>query len=295
MTLRVTVLMTTYNRCDITLRCLESLSVAIDRIASSSSRIILVDASSPDGTAATVRANYPSIEVVDASSNTYWASGMRQAWELAQENEYDVLIWLNDDVVLGEDALETLCTVSECMKNRAIVVGAFRDPSSGTVTYGGSLRGPILRRLSMTPVAPSADPEPIDAANGNLVWIPVAIDKALGGFPSDYTHGMADNAFTLGARRSGIPVLLAPGTLGTCRRNSLSGTWQDKSLPSQRRFRLLRSAKGLPFREYWKFCLRYGGLTGPLYAVKPYVTLALRGAGEAVAGCTHQLVGLLKR
>lgn len=270
---RAVVIMTTFNRRETTLRCLRTLDVAVATLVGHRVHVVLVDASSSDGTADAVRELFPDVEVLTASSNTFWAGGMRQAWDRAQDRYYDVLVWLNDDVVLDPHALETLHRAHERSSGAAVVVGAFRDPVSGAPSYGGTRRGPALRRLSMSPVEPGEELQSIDAANGNLVWVPRAIDHRLGGFPAGYTHGMADNAFALEARRHGIPVVLAPGTAGTCARNPTAGSWLDSRLSAARRIVLLKSPKGLPLADYWRFCVRYGGITGPLYALKPYATL----------------------
>lgn len=274
--------MTTFNRRETTLRCLRTLDVAVAALVGHRVHVVLVDASSPDGTADAVRELFPEVEVLTASSDTFWAGGMRQAWDRAQDRHYDVLIWLNDDVVLDPHALEVLHRTHERSSGAAVVVGAFRDPFSGAPSYGGTRRGPALRRLSMSPVEPGEESQSIDAANGNLVWVPRAIDQRLGGFPAGYTHGMADNAFALEARRHGLPVVLAPSTVGTCARNPIEGSWLDSQLPTERRIELLKSPKGLPFADYWRFCVRYGGVTGPLYALKPYATLYTRWALDRV-------------
>lgn len=267
----VVVIMTTFNRKEITIRCLRTLFNANSK-GLLNLEVVLVDASSSDGTLQAVNREFPEIITVTASSDTYWAQGMLLAWEQAQSLDYDAICWLNDDVVLHQNALEVVLSSTTETAQQAIIVGAFEDPETKEPTYGGALFGPRFRRLSMKPATPCGVLTPIDAANGNLVWVPREIDRRLGGFPSIYTHGIADNAFTLEARKQGIDVFLSPSSVGSCARNSIAETWQDRSLTAKKRLALLNSPKGLPFREYWQFCLRYGGFMGPIYALKPFVT-----------------------
>lgn len=160
-------------------------------------------------------------------------------------------------------------------------MGATRDPVSDEPTYGGFVLGPWWRRLSMRAVTPNGQPKRIDAANGNLLLAARTVDDQVGGFPRGFVHGMADNDYTLRARKIGIHSYLTPTAIGTCERNRVQGTWKDLQLPPHERLRLLRSPKGLPFSTYWSFCLRHGGLTGPLYAIKPYASILLSIARAA--------------
>lgn len=274
--------MTTFNRKETTLRCLRSLA-ATNAEKLVQMRIFIVDASSSDGTREAVAEEFPDVDISSASSDTYWATGMRQAWERAQVTQYDALLWLNDDVILDADAIAKIKGAVQEFEHQSIIVGAFRDPETSEPTYGGFKFGPVLRRLSMAAVKPNGSLTAIDAANGNLIWVPNEIDKKLGGFPKGYSHGMADHAFTFEARRKGISVLLTAETVGTCGRNAITGTWQDTSLTVGRRLELLKSPKGLPFTEWWRFCVRYGGLSGPLYAVKPYLTVYLHNVKDTLS------------
>lgn len=272
--------MTTFNRKETTLRCLRSLFNA-NSPKVLELNVVLVDASSSDGTIEEINTKFPDVETFSATSDTYWAQGMRLAWERAQNSDYDALVWLNDDVVLHKNALNVIVSEANQVDQSAIIVGAFEDPCTKDSTYSGFMYGPRFRRLSMRKEMPNGTLNRIDAANGNLIWIPNHLDKQLGGFPRNYTHGIADNAFTLEARRKNIYAFLTPISIGTCARNSISGTWKDSSLPAVQRLKLLNSPKGLPFREYWYFCTRYGGSTGFIYALKPSLSLIFEIVYEA--------------
>lgn len=275
--------MTTYNRKEVTLKCLHSLFNAnLPKILEL--RVVLVDASSDDGTLRAVNSEFPQVAVSTTTSNTYWAQGMRLAWERAQNLDYDAILWLNDDVVLHKNALGVIVSESKKENHNAIIVGAFEDPRTRESTYSGFTYGPRFRRLNFRRAIPNGTNTRIDAANGNLVWVPKLLDDQLGGFPRNYTHAIADNAFTLEALRKKINTFITPIPIGTCARNSISGTWKDSSLTARQRFKLLNSPKGLPFVEYWHFCMRYGGSTGFLYALKPFVLIFFELLRETLIG-----------
>ena len=268
----VRVIMTTYNRRKVTLACLAALD-ACDLPTGYLLDITLVDASSPDGTAAAVRSQFPEVNIIAAPATTFWAQGMRRGWEASQQSTHQFVLWLNDDVVLDVDALSRLLDESAKASHNAVVALAVRDPQDGSVSYAGFVYGSGTNRLNMPRVLPAAEARPIDAFSGNVVLIPSVVDRALGGFPEGYVHGLADYAYGLAAREAGVPVLLAPGAYGACARNSPSGTWQDKSLPAHVRYQRLRSPKGLSFRPWVQFCWRFGGIVGIASALKPFIIL----------------------
>ena len=73
----ISVLMTSFNRREKTLGCLKGLFAQEGLTSEFSVRVTLVDASSPDGTAAAVNEFLPDVNVIEASSNVYWGEGMR--------------------------------------------------------------------------------------------------------------------------------------------------------------------------------------------------------------------------
>jgi GT2 family glycosyltransferase len=226
--------MATYNRRDVTVRCLRSLERAALPDGASIS-VTIADASSSDGTGAAA-AEFDFVEVIPVPSTYYWAQAMRAAWEHSAGFPYDYLIWLNDDVVLDGDAVTRLHTVAGSQGNESVVAGAVRDPQSGQTTYGAFRFGTGLNRLNMPSVYPGEIPVACDAFNGNVVLIPRSVDRRIGGFPSGYVHGLADYAYGLEARRRGVDLTLAPATVGTCSRNAVDGTWVDRSLTASERY-----------------------------------------------------------
>ena len=84
---------------------------------------------------------------------------MRLAFTRAVPARPDYLLWLNDDVVLDDDALERLLATHAalCAERQplSLVVGATRDPQSGTTTYGGLRRISRFRRMAFAQVEPT--------------------------------------------------------------------------------------------------------------------------------------------
>lgn len=235
-------------------------------------RVVLTDDGSTDGTAHAARDVWPDVRLMSGDGSLFWAKGMALAASAA--DDYDFLLWLNDDVVLDEGALTTLLdayrTCGAAPEADPIVVGALRDPHSGDVTYSGVTRGSSLRPMRFTRVVPAGRPLPADTMNGNLVLVPRGVIERIGHIDGGFGHGMADFDYGLRARSHGFEVWVAPQTLGTCARNPVTQRWNDPALPVGVRWRLMRSPKGLPPRSWWRFTRRHAGVMWPVYWLSPY-------------------------
>lgn len=271
------VLLTTHERRDSTLACLEQ--VARQTRSSARLHVVLVDAGSTDGTPDAVRAAFPDVEVLDRSADLFWNAGMRVAFAHAHAQRHDAYLWLNDDTLLDEDAvgrLEATWGGKPPSESSAIVVGATRDPVTGAVTYGGVRRPDGLRRLRWDRVEPGDAPRPVETMNGNCVLVPSPVADAVGNLDPQFSHGMGDYDYGLRARRKGFAVVLAPGTVGTCEVNprrelgTIGTSWRDAV-----------SVKGLPPREWAAFARRWAGPAWPVYFASPYLRQAVALLGRS--------------
>ncbi|WP_394855450.1 glycosyltransferase family 2 protein [Rhodococcus cercidiphylli] len=274
----IVVLVTTFNRVNQTVKCIDSLYRAQpDEV---DFKLILVDAGSNDGTPETIRTRYQDKGpvVIEVTSDHYWAMGMRVAWSKAQQISYDFILWLNDDVILYKNSISNMLESWHKKTHPAVMVGALESKQDGSITYSGYRREHARRPLNLTMLSPSNDEQHCDTLNGNVVLIPAAVDRSVGGFPSKYTHSLADLAYGFEIRNSGAAIYLVCRVVGTCERDGSSAVWTDTGRPLRDRFKELRGPKGLPFGPWLRFCLSYGGPAGLLNAIKPYVLL-LKGSG----------------
>jgi GT2 family glycosyltransferase len=268
--IRVAVIMTCHNRAMLTARCLRSISQSDDVEV----RVFLNDDGSTDATADIVL-NY-GVQLVMGSGQDYWAGGMRRAWDAAASWPSDYVILLNDDVVLQPKAITRLVNRLASGSPR-LLGGAMLDPLTGRIAYGGAVRRSRLRRLSYEAVSPWDHKERIvDVLNGNLVAIPTALYRELGGL-ANFTHGFADFDLSLRAEKLGYPSALAPGVWGECSANPPARGWLDQSLGRIARLKLLHEpVRGLPLNDWIRFCRLHGGPFWPLFALSPIVRVLLR-------------------
>ena len=272
----IAVLITCHNRKDTTLRCLDSL-FGQTRLKSVAAQVYLVDDGSTDGTAAEIAEHFPQVRILNGDGTLYWNGGMRLAFIEAMKHGYDYYLMLNDDTVLFPHAmavlLETHSSLEAMGKENAIIVGSTRDPEVGRTTYGGVSRTSRLRRLKFDLVEPADSMLECETLNMNCALIPASVVKRVGNLDPVFTHAMGDYDYGLRARQHGCSVWIAPGYLGTCGANPSEGTWRDAAGSLADRIGKVKSAKGLPVKEWQLFARRHAGPFWIVYWLSPYLKL----------------------
>lgn len=266
----VTALLASHNRCGKTLACLSSY-FAQNVESGVSLSAVLVDGGSVDGTAAAVRRQFPESRVIIGSEDMFWARAMAIAEEAARTSDPDFLLWLNDDVILDQNALRRLIdTATGAPGSACIAVGAVRDPVSGKVTYSGCRRSG-MHPLRVVLIPPTDTAVEVETFNGNVVLVSREVLKRVGRIDGEFEHAAADHDYGLRAANVGVPRLLAPGTVGTCVVNRGQEPWKDSTLTVRDRFRALVSRKGHPPRARARYLRRHGGPAWPVFWLTPYV------------------------
>ena len=274
------VIMACHNRREHTLSCLKALKqqsvngkVVVD--------VYLLDDGSTDGTSAAVKNTFPDIHIVQGDGNLFWNRGMYESFSSAIQKGFDYYLWLNDDSILYENALEVLLGTNLHLKAKGhectIIGSAMQDPVNGKFTYGGVRRHRSRwGRVKLERIAPGEKAVQCDASNGNCVLIPASVVKRVGNLDPVYLHRWGDHDYCFRALEHGCSVWLAPGYLGTCRENPIAGTWEDVSLPMMDRIRILNSPRGFQFHDYAIYMRRHRGPWWPAHLVWPYIKIVLQ-------------------
>jgi GT2 family glycosyltransferase len=237
--------------------------------------VFLVDDNSPDGTAAAVHARFPQVRVLQGNGNLFWCGGMRLAFDAALKDDFDFYIWLNDDTFLEHDAIERLLKAYQSIaaggQEAAIVVGSTRDPETGALTYGGIVRSSRIHPIKYRLLEPGDRPIQCDTMNGNFVLVPRAVVTLAHNLSAEFQHALGDFDYGLRARKAGCTVWVAPGFIGTCAWNAITGGFLDTRSSFRNRWQHMMSNKGLPPGEYLTYVRRHGGPLWPLFWALPYV------------------------
>ncbi len=262
--MRITALVTCFNRRALTLKCLDRL-LHQDLPAGVSLGVVLVDDRSADGTAAAVRLAYPEVRVIDGPGDLYWCGGMRVAWREAAVSDPDYYLLFNDDTAIEKTAVGDLLELAGGPAARVIAVATIADETTGEANYGAS-------NLKSGVVGPSEEAE-CDTFTANCALVTRQVYRELGMLHGAYTHAMGDTDYGIQATRRGIQIRRSTEFLGTCGSNPVAGTWRDRTLPRRRRLRLLQQPKGLPLGEWLVFTRRNYGWRWPYFLVSPFLRI----------------------
>ncbi len=274
---KVAVLLTVYNRRDVTLQGLMHLYPSIKNIHDSYFDVFMVDDGSIDGTADAVAKKFPEVHIIKGNGNLFWSGGMRLAWETAlKTDDYDYFILFNDDAMVFPNALVDLFEADSKYKSMAVVTGAFCD-DRGLTSYGGRDKNEKI-------VSPNGLFQEIYLMNGNLVLIPRKIYKTIGIIDSVYKHSLGDWDYGCRAIKAGFKIVLSKNFVGTTNRHDLNIATPFLNKYSLReRLKIFYSPKYNP-KLSWTFNIRHMGLRKAfktlmvehLYVLMPFMAVCIR-------------------
>lgn len=267
---KLAVIMTCYNRRNTTLKCLNTLYQQKNDFD-----VYLTDDGSSDGTAESIKAEYPKVKIIQGSGNLFWAGGMRLAFGEAIKNQYDYYLWLNDDTFLEANALNKLLQTHQDLTDNdypnSIVVGSTKDPITGKATYGGAVKSKKWYSNKFDFLEPSSDVQKCDAMYGNCVLIPHNVSAKVGNIDTVFIHSLGDLDYALRARKLGCQIWVAPEYVGTCSKNSIRNSWVDTNLTVLERLQKVLQIKGFPLKPWTVFCSRHSGALWIFYWFLPYI------------------------
>ncbi len=273
----ISVLMTSYNRRETTLKCLERLYTQ-SLPSNVTLQVFLVDDGCSDGTGAAVKVAHPDVNVIQGDGSLFWCNGMRLAWEHAEKDDPDFYLWLNDDSMLLTGAVKSLVFSWTRAKEQGgadtIVVGSCRDPETGQHSYGGQCR-PGKHPGKLESVFPKETPVECDTFEGNVVLVPRAVYLKVGNMRS-FHHAMGDTDYGHRAKKCGCGIMVAPRHLAECEMNLAENVFENESLNFSQRLVIL--LKRIPPKDWWLFLKAHAGLRAVFYFPLVYVRFMFNGA-----------------
>lgn len=272
---RLAILLTCYNRKELTERCLKSL---LGNVNSVSVDTYLVDDGCTDGTGDMVRSTFPSVNVLHGDGSLFWNKGMHFAFSEAVKSSYDFYLWVNDDVEFYPNMIDRLvASYNYCSINKKdiIIVGPTLDKTEKVNTYGGVVIQKSIIPLKMVKLNYTSEYQKCDTFYGNCVLIPKNVVEKIGVIDSFYSHKIGDTAYGLSAVRAGCENWLINYPVGICEKHNKDNEWEDKRLSIKQRYIALNSVKGIPKKDWKYFCKKYCGLFWTLRYCTPSIRILI--------------------
>ncbi len=264
----IAILMTVFNRKEITLNCLHCIELQTlqENVAFT---IYLVNDGCTDGTPEAVRQMFPKVKIIDGDGTLYWNRGMHTAWSTAaKEKDYDYYLWVNDDTQLMDNCISSMLEASSECRDKAVIVASIRSEKEEKITYGGhALSGHGL-------VIPNGHLQECSTMNGNCVLIPRSVYKVCGNLDWAFHHAIGDLDYGYRVRKAGFKIYASKTYLGYCEKHPHLPAWARPDVPLSKRIRNLYSPLGyaepIPFFHYER--RNFGLIT----AIKHFITIHIR-------------------
>lgn len=218
---KVEIVMPVFNRRELTLQCLQSLS-RIDRIGLEV-HIIVVDDASTDGTAEAVRDRFPDVEVLTTEGDLWYTAGTNRGIEAALKHDPDYVLCCNDDSIFDENSVRFMVDCAD--KYHHSVVGAVlldwdaphkvRQVSPKWQLKGGGYRHWRKQTVWTIPQKPWE----VDVIVGNCVLYPAAAIREAGLMDHKRLIQYGDAEYTPRMKRMGWRLLIEPRARIFCEPN----------------------------------------------------------------------------
>lgn len=215
--IKIAVIMSCYNRADLTERCI--LSLKKQNFKSNYELFFFIcDDGSTDDTTERIRTIEPSAVIIRGSGNLFWAKSMYAAMAKATTNKHDFYLMINDDVVFYPDMLDSMINTYIKIKEPCGIVGSTCDVDELHVTYGGRV---FVRRIKLGKnhiIEPNGNPQVCDLANWNCFLIPQEVIDNVGLIDRSYAHGLADYDYSRMMAKKGYKIYVADKYIGIAKK-----------------------------------------------------------------------------
>jgi GT2 family glycosyltransferase len=264
----IAVLLTTYNRKEKTIECLNSLFNSLDKSGHSFQlSVFLTDDNSSDGTIPIVKRlfNAYNIVVIKGTGYLYWNGGMISSWRAAiKKGGFDGYLWLNDDTTVLPNYFEELLIADkyslEHFGVHGIYVGSTMDNNRTHLTYGGfDFINPWTLKDKF--IIPNGQIQKCQCAHGNITYVSQYIVSKMGIFCDKYIHSGGDHDYTYRAYKRGLPLLVMRKYVGLCDNDHREdGYYSFMKMNLRERLHYLKSPLGFNLHNtliFQKRCFSY--------------------------------------
>lgn len=233
---KIAAILTVHNRKQKTLSCLQHLFAAIDSYQQQAEdnielSVFLTDDGCTDDTAEAVRQAFAGkdIRILQGDGNLFWAGGMRRAWQTAIDSgtPWDYFLLLNDDTNVHCNVFKELFEADEYgyqeTGRHGLSSGITCQPGNpDETTYGGFVFASKTKGRHVL-AQPIGKPQMVDMTHANILLVHHDVVDKQGIFYHGFKHGVADEDYSMKARRNRLPAAVTAHVCGECECDHDSG------------------------------------------------------------------------
>ena len=210
----VSVVIPVYNRKEKTIRCLSSLYNSTQVLHKL--HVVVVDDGSIDGTSESIMQLFPQTSIVSGTGSLFWTGAVNLGIQESLTHGSQYVLILNDDTLHAPDFIDKMVTCSQHHDNAIVGAKILYLSKNNSVRFAGAdwdlfKWGWYYPHDKCDSDSLGMEAFPVKSINGNCCLLPVDVINRIGLYDADnYPHLYADSAFTITARRHGVPLYIEP-------------------------------------------------------------------------------------
>ena len=203
-------LIVTWNRRQDVLECIESVKQSsYPRLA-----VYVVDNASPDESYEAIAARHPDVNLTRSEDNLGFAGGNNLGLSRVLEDGVDAVLLLNDDLVVGKEAVERLVERSEDPEVGALAPKVFVHSDPGRIWAAGGMidsrGGAVQRHCGELDLGQADEPAEIDYAVGCAMLVKTEVVRQVGPMDPRYYMYYEESDWCRRMRLAGYRIFYVP-------------------------------------------------------------------------------------
>jgi len=208
----VYIILVNWNGKDVTLECLRSLN----GISYRNFKIVVVDNASSDGSAQTIRDEFPNVAVLEMQQNLRFAGGTNAGLRYAMDHGAELLLLLNNDTTVDREFLNAMVSrILSADKIGMVAPKIYYDNDPQRIWFAGgriSMWSGTMRHVGLREVDRGQHDQPreIEYASGCCILTRTSVVRETGLLDESYLMYTEDADWSIRLRALGYGIVYEP-------------------------------------------------------------------------------------